>query len=167
MVAGVCAGLAEYFRIDPLLVRAAFVVFIFIPVAGVFSVILYLVLWVLMPPAESSSPASIGSNLNAMGAELRRLWDEARGAIWHSEPSAPGGAPAGGSPGTPPPEVHRWGSGQRPPAFWAGAVLIALGIFFLLNNLGLLAWWNWDIFWPLLLIALGVWILARRLGFRV
>lgn len=167
IIAGVCAGLAEYFRIEPLLVRVGFVVFTIIPGLGLFSIILYLVLWVLMPPADSSSPSSVRSNLQAMGTDLRRLWDDTLGALWRSEPAAPSSAPPSGSPTTPPPDVHRWGSGPRPPAFWAGAVLIALGIFFLLNNLGLLSWWNWDIFWPLLLIALGVWILARRLGFRV
>jgi hypothetical protein len=42
-------------------------------------------------------------------------------------------------------------------------VLIALGVLFLLHNLG---WWflRADILGPLVLIALGVWLLARRLG---
>jgi hypothetical protein len=42
-------------------------------------------------------------------------------------------------------------------------ILIALGGLFLLDNLG---WWhfNFDRFWPLILIAIGIWLLIRRLG---
>jgi lipopolysaccharide export LptBFGC system permease protein LptF len=49
---------------------------------------------------------------------------------------------------------------------FAPLVLIALGVIFLLSNLGLLphlgplvAHW-----WPLILIAVGVWLLLRRRG---
>lgn len=45
--------------------------------------------------------------------------------------------------------------------FWP-AVLIVVGAYFLLHNLGLLDWLRADIFWPLVLIALGVWLIARR-----
>jgi B-box zinc finger len=42
-------------------------------------------------------------------------------------------------------------------------VLIALGVLFLLHNLG---WWflRADVLGPLVMIAIGVWLLARRLG---
>ncbi|HLH06217.1 MAG TPA: DUF5668 domain-containing protein [Terriglobales bacterium] len=42
-------------------------------------------------------------------------------------------------------------------------VLIGLGALFLLDNIG---WWHFDFnrFWPLILIAIGVWLLIRRLG---
>jgi hypothetical protein len=45
--------------------------------------------------------------------------------------------------------------------FWP-AVLIVLGIYFLLNNLGYLWWLEPKIVWPVVLIALGVWLLVRR-----
>jgi cell wall-active antibiotic response 4TMS protein YvqF len=48
--------------------------------------------------------------------------------------------------------------------FWPG-VLIVVGAYFLLRNLGLLDWLRSDIFWPLVLIALGVWLIVRR-GWR-
>jgi len=40
--------------------------------------------------------------------------------------------------------------------------LIVLGGYFLLRNLGLLDWLRDDIFWPLVLIALGLVLLLRR-----
>ena len=45
--------------------------------------------------------------------------------------------------------------------FWPG-VLIVVGLYLLLNNLGLLDWVRWDIFWPLVVIAVGVWLIVRR-----
>jgi phage shock protein PspC (stress-responsive transcriptional regulator) len=47
MVAGVCAGLAEYLNVDPTLVRVAAVVLLVIAFPG--AVIAYLLLWALMP----------------------------------------------------------------------------------------------------------------------
>ena len=47
-----------------------------------------------------------------------------------------------------------------------GIILIAIGALLLLSNLGLLHWWRWDIFWPVLLIAVGVALLAGRLTRR-
>ena len=52
MVGGVCAGVAEYFDIDPTIVR---LVFAALTLFGVGSpVLVYLVLWVIMPEAPAS-----------------------------------------------------------------------------------------------------------------
>jgi hypothetical protein len=45
--------------------------------------------------------------------------------------------------------------------FWP-AVLVVLGVYFLLNNIGLLWWLRPEIVWPVVLIALGVWLIVRR-----
>ena len=37
-----------------------------------------------------------------------------------------------------------------------------VGAYFLLRNLGLLDWLRSDILFPLVLIALGVWLIVRR-----
>jgi len=46
--------------------------------------------------------------------------------------------------------------------FWP-SVLILLGVYLLLENLGLLDWIRADIFWPLVLIAIGVWLIVARM----
>ncbi|KAA3659261.1 MAG: PspC domain-containing protein [Chloroflexi bacterium] len=46
MVAGVCAGLANYFNIDPTIVRLLFVI---LGLVGGSAVLIYLVLWIVMP----------------------------------------------------------------------------------------------------------------------
>ena len=45
--------------------------------------------------------------------------------------------------------------------FWP-IVLVVLGVYFLLNNLGKLGWLEPKIVWPVVLIAIGVWLLLRR-----
>jgi phage shock protein C len=57
MVAGVCGGLAEYFGIDPVIVRI--VAFILLLPGGLPGLIPYVILWIVVPEApEPSTPAS-------------------------------------------------------------------------------------------------------------
>ena len=55
MIGGVCGGLAEYFNVDPTLVRLIWVIITLIGGAGV---LLYIVLWVIMPLSLPPPPAS-------------------------------------------------------------------------------------------------------------
>lgn len=48
MIAGVCGGLAEHFRLDPTLVRLAFAL---LALAKGFGILVYLILLILMPMA--------------------------------------------------------------------------------------------------------------------
>jgi phage shock protein C len=43
----------------------------------------------------------------------------------------------------------------------AAVVLILLGVYFLLSNVGWFGWFNL-VFWPVMIIGLGVYLLARR-----
>jgi phage shock protein PspC (stress-responsive transcriptional regulator) len=53
MIGGVCGGLGELFELDPVLFRAAFLVLAFV---GGLGILLYLVLWLLIPGASRASP---------------------------------------------------------------------------------------------------------------
>lgn len=46
IIGGVCAGIAEYFHTDPVLIR---IIFIFLAWAGGGGVLLYLLLWIFLP----------------------------------------------------------------------------------------------------------------------
>lgn len=46
MLAGVCGGIAEYFDVDPTIVRLAWIVFTFIGGSGI---LVYLICWVIIP----------------------------------------------------------------------------------------------------------------------
>jgi len=51
LLGGVCGGIAEYFEIDPVLVRLLFVLLFFMGFVGI---IVYLVAWLLIP--ENPNP---------------------------------------------------------------------------------------------------------------
>lgn len=51
MIAGVCAGLARYFGVDPTVVRIIFVLLALFAAGGV---LLYLILWLVMPVEEAA-----------------------------------------------------------------------------------------------------------------
>ena len=169
IVGGVCSGLAAYFGIDVLLVRIVFVILALTP-PGI-GIILYLVLWFLMEPpqgAPASATRNVGDRLRAMGQEVREDFRTgfSRSQASTPPPPPPGGPPSPGAtpPGSPSPPEHGWGPGRRdrPRGLWAGAILIALGAYFLLANVGLLVGFHWDLFWPVVLIAIGLLILVRR-----
>lgn len=50
MIAGVCGGLAEYFNMDPTVVRMLYVVVSVMSVAFP-GILVYLILWIIMPEA--------------------------------------------------------------------------------------------------------------------
>ena len=52
-IAGVCAGLAEYFNIDPTIVRVIFVLLL-LP-GGLPGLLPYLLLWIIIPVAPSAT----------------------------------------------------------------------------------------------------------------
>ena len=52
IIAGVCAGLADYFEIDPTLVRIVWLLSIF----TCFGIIAYLVCWLIIPVKKPSCP---------------------------------------------------------------------------------------------------------------
>ncbi|HET9847294.1 MAG TPA: PspC domain-containing protein [Candidatus Dormibacteraeota bacterium] len=158
IVAGVCSGLGHYFGIDVMLVRLAFIVLALLHGVGI---LLYIVLWFLMDPPATGQPEGsrhFGERLRAMIDEVN---DDLRSGFRRSQRSPTGSppTPATSAPGprSNPPPIY-----GRPRGFWLGVILIVGGAYFLLDNLGFLNLFRWDIFWPVLLIAIGLFVLLRR-----
>ena len=139
VIDGVCGGLAEYFRIDPVIVRLIFVVLVFLNGIGL---LLYIILVIIMPKAEQvdqPQKETIQENVQEIGERVK----EAGEGLGHAFSNKNG-------------EKHS----KR--AAWFGIILILLGIFFLLENLHLIPWVNKDLFWPVIIILVGVWLLIKR-----
>ena len=140
MIAGVCAGLARYFGVDPTLVRLAFVVLAFATGAGVF---IYFVLWIVLPPEgrpASDMEANVQANADEMAERARSIGADLRTAAREPNPRA---------------------------AMFFGGALIVVGLVVLVENLHLpwLWWFRGDTLWPVLLIAIGllmIWNRARK-----
>ncbi len=66
MVAGVCGGLGEYFSVDPVWFRVAFVALVFAGAGG--GLILYLIAWIAIPErAAEEEPRSAPKHTGAQG----------------------------------------------------------------------------------------------------
>ncbi|MEW6610428.1 MAG: PspC domain-containing protein [Patescibacteria group bacterium] len=68
MIAGVCGGLAEYFNVDPTIVRLAFVLITFFQGFGI---LLYLVLWIIVPLEGSTDTNLDRDHLAHVGTEMK------------------------------------------------------------------------------------------------
>ena len=53
MIAGVCGGIAESLQVDPTIVRVVYV-FVSIFSAAFPGILIYLILWIIMPPPSGS-----------------------------------------------------------------------------------------------------------------
>jgi len=90
VIAGVCGGLAQYFEVDPTLVRLIFIVLFF---SGGLAVPLYLVLWFVMPK-ERPDWSAYGANDRTYRAEAG-AWHERTGTAGFTASAERGGAFAG------------------------------------------------------------------------
>ena len=52
---------------------------------------------------------------------------------------------------------------REPSVIWGG-LLVIVGVLFLLANTGVLSSITWDYVWPVLIIAVGVWLVIARIG---
>jgi phage shock protein C len=55
-IAGVCGGLAEYFALDPTLVRLAVIILAIYPGAIFFGLLAYAIAWMVIPTAPAAPP---------------------------------------------------------------------------------------------------------------
>jgi phage shock protein PspC (stress-responsive transcriptional regulator) len=57
-IAGVCAGLGEYFELDPVLFRLLFVISVFFGGVGL---LIYVLMWIMVPEHAGSGPQAPGA----------------------------------------------------------------------------------------------------------
>lgn len=67
---GVAGGLADYFDLDPTLVRVLWVVALFIPAIGFGGVVAYVIMWFVMPQPEGDSPSAAPGDRPRAGASM-------------------------------------------------------------------------------------------------
>jgi phage shock protein C len=74
MIAGVCGGLAEYFSIDPVIVR---LIFVLVTLTSGLGLPVYVVLWIVMPRANASAgQQSLQQNVQQFSQEASRFGQE-------------------------------------------------------------------------------------------
>ncbi|MGB4592602.1 MAG: PspC domain-containing protein [Coriobacteriia bacterium] len=168
MVAGVCGGLAEYFDLDPTVVRVAVVLIALLTQGGIF--LAYLIMAIVVPeeplPAQATPPAAADPSpaqmpaTTAEGIVMPQNESPVTGethATPESVPTPPAVAPAPTAASEPTPawttppaapvEHH------RPRGIGWGISLIVIGALLLAQQFTNIDVWR---FWPVIIIALGL-----------
>jgi phage shock protein PspC (stress-responsive transcriptional regulator) len=129
MLGGVCGGLAEYFAIDPVIVRLIFVLAVIFGGSGIFA---YIILWIIIP----QKPFFITPfSTNPVSGDSQPSDDEKKNENTQFNMNI----------------VNEKPLNNR--SIYAGAFLILLGGIFLLDNF--VPHFHFGDFWPLILIGLG------------
>jgi len=141
IISGVCGGLAEHLEIDPTLVRVIFIVLALMSGVGV---IIYLALALLVPSRgqEGKSPKeTIKEGAEEIGQKAKEVATEVGEGMKKVASKA-----------------------KAPGTFLLGLVLVLIGVWFLLQNMGVQwpLWMDFDVIWPVLLILLGLFIFVKR-----
>ncbi len=134
MVGGVCGGLGRYLGIDPAFIRIFFLLLAFGEGAGVW---IYFLLWIVLPSDAQTSTSfsdTVHANADEVAQRAQGMGQEFQQVIQNPNPKA---------------------------GLYVGIGLLALGVFFLLQNMHLIGF-NLDVLWPVVLIAAGVALLLRR-----
>ena len=136
VISGVCGGIAEYLDIDATLVRVVMVILAFPFGVGV---LIYFLLLFLMPNPGEAPPF-----VRPVATDQTAVVDPA------ADPAAARVARVAD-----PAEMERRRNGL-------GLLLVAVGIVFMLGNVGVFRFIDWHFIWPLVLIAVGVYFIAQR-----
>ena len=147
MICGVCGGLAEYFDIDPVIVRIIMVLLVFANGVGILA---YIILAIVVPLESSPSREPkdvIKENVQEIKQTATNLGEDIRSTFARQEGEVK--------------EMSRTGYRGH---YILALVLIIIGVVFLLASFNFLWWLHWRYLWPLILIAIGLLIIlgARR-----
>lgn len=128
VIAGVCGGLADYFALDATLIR---IIFVILSVFNGIGVVIYLVLWLIVPTESQVgiiSEDTIKQNMHDMRDRARHFTQS-----FHSDTA----------------DSRTLGHRR-----FIGIIIVIIGILFLFNALGL----GVDLtrYWPLWLIGIGL-----------
>ena len=142
IIGGVCAGLAQYFGVSPLLLRDIFILWALASGTGVTA---YIILWIILPEKQAvrrSRQEALRHNINEIRAEAKEIGKDIQ-AIF------------GGMDETRPVQTKR--------IMLLGSLLVLMGLIFLADNLHLLGWFQLEHLWPIVLILMGIVLLQRAL----
>lgn len=132
LIAGVCGGLGEFFKIDPTVIR---IIFILITLFGGSGFLLYLILWLIIPSEkkEKETHDVIKENAKEIKEETQELIKKGRDY-----------------------------SKKQEGRLILGVTLIILGVMFLLENFSIFRIEHLFRLWPLILIVLALGILFKK-----
>jgi phage shock protein C len=141
MLGGVAGGLAEYFDIDSTLVRVLFIVVVFLGGGGI---IAYIILWIVVPQKPYEIPKSF--------QEKSSSGDSGNSEFQHSAIDSESFNVTNSGLAS----VETKTNNKQ---LWIAIILIVIGGLLLLDNL--LPRFNFNHYWPIILIGIGVGLLLK------
>ncbi|MEK7354685.1 MAG: PspC domain-containing protein [Chloroflexota bacterium] len=141
MIWGVCGGIADYFGIDPTIVRVLAVLLTL--ASGGAGFVIYVVMAVVVPLESSPSREPrdvIRENVEEIKQTATNLGEEMRSTFARHEGEVR--------------EMSR--TGMRHGGYFIAVILIVIGVLFLLSNFNFFWWFRWRYLWPVILIAIGL-----------
>ena len=132
MIGGVCGGLGVFLKIDPIFIRLLFILLLF---GSDFGLLLYVLLWILIPEAGKA----YGFKDESFGTKIKSMGDDIQGAVTQPHPQS--GLIVG-----------------------IGLIVVGGLLFIDRLDLNWLEWFDFDILWPVLLVVAGITLLFRKKG---
>jgi len=138
IIAGVCGGLADYFDIDPTIIR---LLFILVVAFGGSGLLIYLILWLIMPRETEGSAVINEQRIHEFAQEIKEKAHDLKEEFKKEKEKSV--------------DHHKEKNKRRSSLF--GWILIILGAVFLANNF-MPHWMTAHIFsyWPFLLVFIGI-----------
>lgn len=139
VLGGVCGGLGAYLGFDPVIIR---IFFVLLTIANGVGVMIYMLLWLILPAESKAEDAGTHQNLEDAADEITTRAKEMAGEL-QAAVTRP----------------------NRQGTLYIGAALILLGVIFLVENLNMdwLWWLDFDFLWPVLLIGGGIILFVRSM----
>jgi phage shock protein C len=134
MLAGVCTGLGAYLGIDPAIIR---LIFVLITLSGGAGIPAYIILWLILPEegaATVSTEETINKNAKQMAEKFKVMG-------------------------------QGFENNQYNIQALVGVFLLVIGIFFIIDNFGIFPIFRFlrpEMFWPVILIIIGLILLTRK-----
>ena len=141
MIGGVAGGLSEYFDIDATLIRVLFVVVVFLGGGGILA---YIILWIVVP----ERPYEIPKDYQAKSDKDEEKKNEFHYSTEESESlniNSSGDA-----------TIETKTNSRQ---IWIAIILIVIGGLLLLDNI--FPRFNFDHYWPVILIVIGIGLLLK------
>ena len=147
MIWGVCGGLAQYFNIDPTIIRLIFI--LAIPLGGI-GIIAYIILSVVVPleNTQTTEPKdTIKENVQEIKETAEAIGKDLQSTFSTKERNKDSS------------ENNRPRSGLV-----IGIIILIIGVISLVFTLGpnIIWWLRWVYLWPVLIIAIGLLIIFAR-----
>ena len=144
VIGGVCGGIAEYFDVDPTLIRLLAVFVFFLGGSGI---IAYIIGWIIIPQNPNGNTEDNSENKLEIEGKIKKATDKVNKK---AEENLPG--------------EESKGKSEKNRNIILGIILIIVGLVFMGTTFfPWITWIAWGTFWPVIIIVVGLVIMIRAI----